>query len=190
MRLDCALAMNTDMIYRGIRYFGIGLIFASLVWALYKGAGPKTHPGGPAFSRAVGLYTDGKYEDALRDYETSIREYPGFFHAQRGRARTLMQLGRDREALEAFNEVLERDPGSAVSFANRGILQDRMGLYPQAIADYDRAIKMDPRLGEGLDWFTRLLQNRNEKPQTLTDRLKSLRQHQRDAGPSVRGVLP
>ena len=49
---------------------------------------------------------------------------------------------------------------------------------------------MDPRLGEGLDWFTRLLQNRNEKPQTLTDRLKNLRQHQRDAGPSVRGVLP
>ncbi|MBT7475987.1 MAG: tetratricopeptide repeat protein [Nitrospina sp.] len=173
------------MIYRGIRYFAIGLIFLSLAWALYKGAGPQTHPGGPAFSRAVGLYTDGEYAEALRDYETSIREYPDFIHAQRGRARTLMQLGRDKEALEAFNEVLKRDPDSAVSFANRGILQDRMGLYPQAIADYDRAIKMDPRLGEGLDWFTRLLQNRNEKPQTLKDRLQPLRHHQRDAGPSV-----
>ena len=182
--MDCAFAMNTDKVYRGIRYLGIGLIIASLAWALYKGAGPETHPGGPTFSRAVGLYTDGKYEDALRDYETSIREYPGFIHAQRGRARTLMQLGRDREALEAFNEVLKRDPGSAVSFSNRGILQDRIGLYPQAIADYDRAIKMDPRLGEGLDWFTRLLQNRKEKPQTLADRLQTLRtsRRQRDAG--------
>jgi len=109
------------------------------------------------------------------DYETSIREHPNFIHAQRGRARTLMQLGQDKEALQAFNEVLERDPGSAVSFANRGILQDRMGLYSQAIEDYDRAIKMEPRLGEGLDWFTRFVQNREEKPQTLADRLQTLR---------------
>lgn len=168
--------MNTDTIYRRIRYFGIGLIFVSLVWGFYKGTGSETHPGGPAFNRAVGLYTEKKYEEALRDYEISIREHPNFIHAQRGRARTLMQLGRDREALQAFNEVLERDPESAVSFANRGILQDRMGLYPQAILDYDRAIKMDPHLGEGLDWFTRLLQNRKNKPQTLADRLQTLRQ--------------
>jgi tetratricopeptide (TPR) repeat protein len=167
--------MNTDTIYRVIRYFGIGLIFVSLLWAFYKGTGSESHPGGPAFSSAVGLYTDGKYEEALRDYETSIREHPNFIHAQRGRARTLMQLGQDKEALQAFNEVLERDPGSAVSFANRGILQDRMGLYSQAIEDYDRAIKMEPRLGEGIDWFTRFLQNREDKTQTLTDRLQTLR---------------
>lgn len=173
--------MKTDKVYKGIRYVGVGLIFVSLWWAFYKGTGSETHPGGPAFARAVGLYTDGKYEDALQNYEASIREHPDFIHAKRGRARTLMQLGRDREALEAFNEVLEQDPGSAVSFANRGILQDRMGLYPQAIADYDRAIKMDPRLGEGLDWFTRLLQDRKGKPQTLTDRLQTLRTTGREA---------
>ena len=173
--------MKTETIYRGIRYFGVGLIFTSLLWALYGGVKSETHPGGPAFTRAVGLYTDGNYEEALLNYETSIREHPDFMHAQRGRARTLMQLGRDREALEAFNEVLNRDPNSAVSFANRGILQDRMGLYPLAIADYDRAIKMDPHLGEGLDWFTRFLQNRKEKPQTLTDRLHALRTLEREA---------
>ena len=158
------------------------MIFVSLAWAFYRGAGPETHPGGPAFSRAVGLYTDGKYEEALQNYEASIREHPDFVHAKRGRARTLMQLGRDREALDAFNEVLKQDSGSAVSFANRGILQDRMGLYPQAIADYDKAIKMDPRLGEGMDWFTRLLQDRKEKPQTLTERLQTLRQREAGAG--------
>ena len=167
--------MKTDTVYKVIRCIGVGLIFTSLVWAFYKGAGPETHPGGPAFSRAVGFYTDGDYEDALQNYETSIREHPEFVHAKRGRARTLMQLGREREALEAFNEVLEQDSGSAVSFANRGILQDRMGFYPQAIADYDKAIRMDPHLGEGMDWFTRLLQDRKEKPQTLTERLQTLR---------------
>ena len=167
--------MKTDTVYKVIRCIGVGLIFTSLVWAFYKGAGPETHPGGPAFSRAVGFYTDGDYEDALQNYETSIREHPEFVHAKRGRARTLMQLGREREALEAFNEVLKQDSGSAVSFANRGILHDRLGFYPQAIADYDKAIKMDPHLGEGMDWFTRLLQDRKEKTHTLTERLKILR---------------
>ena len=173
--------MSLESIYRGIRYVGVALIAASLAWSFYKGIGSEAHPGGPAFRHAVGLYTDGKYEEALKNYEISIRENSDFIHAKRGRARTLMQLGRDREALDAFNQVLELDPGSAVSFANRGILHDRMGLYPQAIMDYDRAIKMDPRLGEGLDWFTWLLQNRKEKSQTLTDRLESLRRSE-DSG--------
>jgi tetratricopeptide (TPR) repeat protein len=167
--------MNTDTVYKVIRYIGIGLIFTSLAWSFYKGVGLETHPGGPAFSRAVGFYTYGEYEDALKNYEISIREHPEFVHAKRGRARTLMQLGREREALKVFNEVLEQDSGSAVSFANRGILQDRMGFYPQAIADYDKAIRMDPHLGEEIDWFTRLLQDRKNKPQTLTERLETLR---------------
>jgi tetratricopeptide (TPR) repeat protein len=167
--------MQTNTVYKIIRHIGIVLIFSSLAWAFYKGVGPETHPGGPAFSSAVGFYTDGKYEDALQNYEASIREHPDFVHAKRGRARTLMQLGRDSEALEAFNEVLKQDSGSAVSFANRGILQDRMRLYLEAIDDYDKAISMDPHLGEGMDWFTRLLQDRKEKPQTLTERLQTLR---------------
>ena len=165
--------MEIDKVYRVIRFLGIGLIFLSFSWAILKSS--TSTESRPSFAKAVGLYTDGKFQEALGYYEKAVFEYPDFIHAKRGRARTLMQLGRDREALLAFNEVLERDPGSAVSFANRGILHDRMGHYPEAILDYDRAIKMDPKLGEGLDWFTRLLQNRKDKPQTLADRLQTLR---------------
>ena len=86
-----------------------------------------------------------------------------------------MQLGRDQQALEAFDEVLILDPDSAVSFANRAILEDRMGLYKKAIEDYERAIKMDPKLGEGLDWFTRFLQNRKDKSKTLPERVETLK---------------
>jgi tetratricopeptide (TPR) repeat protein len=179
--------MKTHAVYRGIRYVGIGLIFSSLWWAFYKEIDSQAQAGGPAFSRALGLYTDGKFKDALHYYETSMRKYPSFIHAKRGRARTLMQLGRDWEALDAFNEVLAQDPSSAVSLANRGILQDRMGLYPQAIADYDKAIKMDPNLGEGLDWFTRLIQGRKEKSQTLAERLQTLRNTQQSKGDAESG---
>jgi tetratricopeptide (TPR) repeat protein len=164
--------METDKMYRVIRFCGIGMIFLSLGWAVFKTSTPSQQR--PAFAKAVGLYTDGKFEEALKFYNTAVLENPNFVHAKRGRARTLMQLGKDQQALDAFNEVLSIDPNSAVSFANRGILEDRMGLYDSAIEDYAKAIKMDPQLGKGLDWFTRFLQNRKEGGQTLSERLKTL----------------
>jgi len=165
--------MELERIYRIIRIFGIGMIFLSFSWAILKSSTPSARR--PSFAKAVSLYTDGKFQKALLYYETAIQEDPNFIHAKRGRARTLMQLGRDSEALKAFNEVLKLDANSAVSFANRAILEDRMGFYKKAIKDYDRAIKMDPKLGEGIDWFTRLLQNRKEDTQTLSERLEVLR---------------
>ena len=85
---------------------------------------------------------------------------------------------------EAFDEVLMLDPDSAVSFANRAILEDRMGLYVKAIEDYERAIKMDPKLGEGLDWFTRFLQNRKDKSKTLPERVETLKSLMKKKNPS------
>lgn len=165
--------MELDKVYRVIRFLGIGMIFLSLSWAIFKSSTPSERR--PSFAKAVGLYTDGKFQEALKYYEIAISEYPEFTHAKRGRARSLMQLGRDKQALEAFDEVLLLDPDSAVSFANRGILEDRMGLYSKAIEDYEKAIKMDPKLGEGLDWFTRFLQNRKDKAQTLPERVETLK---------------
>ena len=170
--------METDKVYRVILLLGIGLIFLSLSWAIFKSSTPSERR--PSFSKALSLYTDGKFEEALYNYEIAIFEYPEFVHAKRGRARSLMQLGRDQQALEAFNEVLSLDPNSAVSFANRGILEDRMGFYDLAIEDYAKAIKMDPQLGKGLDWFTRFLQNKKEEGQTLSERLKSLRSQRKE----------
>ncbi|MZH15336.1 MAG: tetratricopeptide repeat protein [Nitrospinae bacterium] len=165
--------MELDKVYRVIRFLGIGMIFLSLSWAIFKSSTPSERR--PSFAKAVGLYTDGKFEEALEFYEIAISEYPEFVHAKRGRARSLMQLGRDQQALEAFNEVLSLDPDSAVSIANRAILEDRMGLYAKAIEDYERAMKMDPKLEEGLDWFTRFLQNRKGKKQTLPERVETLK---------------
>tara|TARA_Y100001934_G_scaffold43275_1_gene52165 strand:- start:394 stop:951 length:558 start_codon:yes stop_codon:yes gene_type:complete len=165
--------MESDKVYRVILFLGVGLIFLSLSWAVFKSSTPSERR--PSFAKALSLYTDGNFKEALDNYEIAISEYPEFVHAKRGRARSLMQLGKDQQALEAFDEVLSLDPNSAVSFANRGILQDRMGLYAKAIEDYERAIEIDPKLGEELDWFTRFLQNRKTKKQTIPDRIKILK---------------
>lgn len=165
--------MELNKLYRVIRFLGIGMIFLSLSWAIFKSSIPSERR--PSFAKAVSLYTEGKFQESLEYYNIAVSEYPEFIHAKRGRARSLMQLGRDQQALDAFDEVLMLDPNSAVSFANRAILEDRMGLYAKAIEDYERAIEMDPKLGEGLDWFTRFLQNRKDKSKTLPERVETLK---------------
>ncbi len=179
--------MELNKLYRVIRFLGIGMIFLSLSWAIFKSSIPSERR--PSFAKAVSLYTEGKFQESLEYYNMAVSEYPEFIHAKRGRARSLMQLGRDQQALEAFNEVLMLDPNSAVSFANRAILQDRMGLYAKAIEDYERAIEMDPKLGEGLDWFTRFLQNRKDKSKTIPERVETLKALIKKENPSKPRVL-
>ena len=93
--------METDKMYRVIRFCGIGMIFLSLSWAVFKSSTPSQQR--PSFAKAVGLYTDGKFEEALKFYNTAVLENPNFIHAKRGRARTLMQLGKDQQALDSVS---------------------------------------------------------------------------------------
>lgn len=70
---------------------------------------------------------DGQYEQAIAEFQTALQSNPDHLGAGLGLALTYTQMGRSAEALEAFGEILERDSGYAVAYANRGILLDRLG---------------------------------------------------------------
>jgi tetratricopeptide (TPR) repeat protein len=63
-----------------------------------------------------------------------------------------------------------------VSYANRGILKDQMGDYRGALADYERAMEMEPEVKEGPGLLTRFLRNQAERPPTVADRAEYLRE--------------
>lgn len=127
-----------------------------------------------SYHAANKYFSDGLYEDALRSYKQAESDNPQFIHAKRGIARSLMQLGRNNEALNYFNKVIELDPTFGTSYANRGILHDRMQSYTKAIADYHKALQLDPSISKGPSLITRFLRNQVEKPATIIDRLHYL----------------
>jgi hypothetical protein len=43
------------------------------------------------------------------------------------------------------------------------------------MADYEKALKMEPDVAEGMHWLDRLLYNVQEKPPTVADRLEYLK---------------
>jgi tetratricopeptide (TPR) repeat protein len=87
-----------------------------------------------------------------------------------------MQLNRLDEALQVFNVAIAYEPNFAGTYANRGILYDRMGQYQKAIEDYERALSMDQEIAEGPHWLTRFLRLQPEKPPTIVDRMHYLKQ--------------
>jgi tetratricopeptide (TPR) repeat protein len=83
--------------------------------------------------------------------------------------------GHYREAIAAFDEVIEREPRAASAWANRGAARVRLGDLRGAIADYDHAIELDQndadlyfnrgnalaavgQIGQAIDDFTRAIE--------------------------------
>jgi len=144
-------------------------------WSIYDSMLSDRQPGDMAYLEANNLFEDGEYQRALEKYDEALSIVPDHIHALRGRARSLMQLGRSAEALATFNTVIALEPDFAPSYANRGILHDRRGRYEMAIEDYERAIALDAETAEGPHWLTRFLRNQPEKPPGIAERAAYLR---------------
>jgi Tfp pilus assembly protein PilF len=69
--------------------------------------------------------------------------------ARLGLATTYMQTGNNTDALQEFNLVIEIQPDLAAAYANRGVLYDRSGQHEKALADYRKALELDPKILEG-----------------------------------------
>ncbi len=117
---------------------------------------------------------DGKYAEALGEFRTLLGVNPGHVGGLFGEALALMGLGRNLEALDAFERALREKSDFGAVYANRGILQDRLGHHEAALADYRRALALDPELGDGPGWLTRFLRNQYDPPPSIADRAQYL----------------
>ncbi|NIP74377.1 MAG: tetratricopeptide repeat protein [Gammaproteobacteria bacterium] len=153
----------------------IALTAAWVGWSFYDSFLGENTPGDLAYHAANRLFEDGEYARALEEYEAALEKNRRHLYALRGKARTLMQLERYEESLTAFNEAVRADPDFGATYANRGILHDRMGRYRAAIADYEHALRLDQELADGPNWLTRFLRLQPEKPPTIEDRAAYLR---------------
>src|SRR5690349_1658826 len=60
--------------------------------------------------------------------------------------RDLVRQGDYRGAIQAFTDAMTADPSDAALYNNRGYALAALGQYPQAIRDFDEALRHDPRL--------------------------------------------
>lgn len=113
---------------------------------------------------------DGRYEEAIAEFELALEQNAAHRGAHFGLALTYIQTLRLDEALAKLDETLAIDPEFAVAYANRGITHDRLERYEAAVADYRRAVELDPEVAEGPGRIWRFLHNVPEKPPTIAER--------------------
>ena len=125
---------------------------------------------GLAFKTGHLRLEDGKFDDALENFDEALKIDPEDHNAVFGRALSLMGLNRNKEALIGLTRAITINPDFAPAYANRGILHDRMGFYEEAIKDYRQALKLDATMGDGPGYITRFFRAQYEKPPTIVDR--------------------
>ncbi|MDZ7662691.1 tetratricopeptide repeat protein [Thiohalophilus sp.] len=165
-----------DPVYRTLKMLAIGLGLLWLGWMVYEGLAREHVPGEKAYEAASRHFEDGRFDDAIAEYDHALQENSELLPALRGKARSLMQLKQYDKALPLFNQAIEQDPEFAPTYANRGILHDRMGRFEEAIKDYEKALELMPELADGPSWITRFLRLQPDKPPTIDDRASYLKE--------------
>jgi tetratricopeptide (TPR) repeat protein len=203
-----------ERLYKLLMRIAIVLTIAWVGWSLYDSGLFDDTPEGRQLAAAGKQLEDGQFEPALGAFRAVFEKDPSNLGALRGVAQTLMQMGareaiearrlrqaghlregelaeqtaraRYREALNAYDETIEKEQArgvdqerrtiQGVAYANRGILKDRMGDYPGALADYEQAMALEPDVRDGPGFLTRFMRNQAEKPPTVADRARYLRQ--------------
>lgn len=171
-----AATVIDDKSYKVLMRVAVLLTLLWIGWSIYDGFLQESTPQGQELAAAFRYLEDGRYEDALNEYQRLLDQDANNLYALRGKAQALLQMGRQQEALAVYDEAIYRDTEAGVTYANRGILKDRMGDYQGALADYQKALALEPEVAEGPGLMTRFLRNQSEKPPTVADRANYLEQ--------------
>lgn len=164
------------MTYKTLVRIAIGITLVWIGWSIYDGVLEESVPGAHSVQAAARHLEDGGNEDALREYESLLKDNPKNVYAMRGKAQALMQMGKSKLALNIYNRAIGIEPDFGVTYANRGILHDRTGNHKGALADYEMALKLAPETAEGPGLMTRFLHKQPKKPPTILERANYLRE--------------
>ena len=87
----------------------------------------------------------GKYEEAIADYNEAIRINPESAQAYTNRGTVKGMLARHEEAIADFNEAIRINPQDTDAYNNRGSAKIKLGRPEEAIADFNQAIRINPQ---------------------------------------------
>ena len=166
--------MNESTV-RILTRIAIALTVVFVAVSIYDCNFRERNPGDLAHLEGDNLFTDGAFERALNKYQEAIEADPSHIHALRGKARSLLKLGRLDESIEVFTTAITREPDFGAAYANRGIAYDSKGEHELALKDYEQALTLDPELAKGPHWMTRFLRLQPDKPPGIAERAAYIR---------------
>ena len=105
-------------------------------------------PGNPRFVGNLGeLYrAAGRLDDAVKMLTLACQLQPGSLSLLEAAAMTCLDLGEVEGAIRALSAIVELQPEAALVYFNLAEAYRRSGQFERAVAEYDRAIALDPSI--------------------------------------------
>jgi len=108
------------------------------------------------FKKANNLFREGKYRDAVAEYELTLKYRPDLVQAYRYIGESYKQLYKpgvdsplnkelESKALEALNKALEIEPNNKDIIYSLGDMYDKLRKFPEAEKLYLRILELDPQ---------------------------------------------
>ena len=88
------------------------------------------------------------FENAIEQYNKTIRLKPDFVSAYLNRGTIKNSLGQHQDAFADYNEALQLKLNDAAVYFNLGNAKADLGQHQAAIADYNKAIQLNPDLAD------------------------------------------
>lgn len=141
-----AVVSYRTLLTTGIACLCIGFV-AGVALTAYKTSGLSAIPGGSAPGSGMGGGAPSASD--LEAMEAALRrradENPADPAAWAQLGHLYFDAGRYEDAIQAYQEALERDPENGDLWTDLGVMHRRSGNPQQALESFDRAISLSPR---------------------------------------------
>ncbi|MDD4005214.1 MAG: tetratricopeptide repeat protein [Elusimicrobiaceae bacterium] len=135
-----------------------------------KGAEIAVSAPAPVAPDAYALYVDGvlkesegKYGDALALYEQALALDPKATEVYRDAIKAAMRTGKMDVAQRCMTELLKLQPDNAGNLALSGMVNWGQGRIPEAVADYEKALSLEPDNSDALYQLSLLVRDSEPK---------------------------
>eukprot|EP00752_Nemacystus_decipiens_P019541 g17597.t1 len=93
--------------------------------------------------RGTAYGQEGRYNDALQDFNQALALNPNFYQALANRALVHRELGNQSQALADYTAAIAANPAYDAAYVGRGNIYREAGRFQEAMADYERAILLN-----------------------------------------------
>jgi Ca-activated chloride channel family protein len=107
----------------------------------------RAQPASQAILKGNEFYRQGKFEEAVKQYDAALKSDPGNATAKFNLASATYRLNKESDAIKAYDEIIssDKDPErKAKTYYNKGSILTKQNKLEESVELYKNALRIDP----------------------------------------------